>query len=360
MGIYDSRQWLEDISRIVETLPGLSELSGKAVLVTGASGLVCSALIDVLIRYNETHEREAIRILAAGRNEEKILRRFAPYTDKSYLSFVEYDATKSSNLSDTSCEYIIHGASNSSPRAIMKAPVDTMTANFDGLKSLLEHARSCKTKRVLYISSSEVYGKSSRNEPLKEEDYGYIDLLNPRNSYSVGKRAAETLCVSYATEYGAETVIARPGHIYGPTAAPEDDHVSSAWAYAAARGENIVMKSDGCQLRSYCYCLDCASAILTILLKGENMTAYNVSNSHSVITIKEMAEFLAEAGGVKLLRETADEQEQRGFNPMTNSSLDSTKLEALGWKGNYTAQEGFSHTVDILRERIGSDQAYAG
>ena len=112
------------------------------------------------------------------------------------------------------------------------------------------------------------------------------------------------------------------------------------------------MKSDGSQLRSYCYCLDCASAMITIMLKGEKGDAYNISNPNSVITIKEMAEILAEAGGGKLHREKANEQEKRGFNPMENSSLDSDKLQALGWKGSFSAQEGLSHTVAILRERI--------
>lgn len=352
MNIYDCKQWWADLSKIVESLPELSALNGKTILVSGASGLVCSALIDVLICYNETHTEGAIKILAAGRSKEKIQRRFAPYDGKDYFSFVAFDASQEGNLSDAPCDYIIHGASNASPSVIMSEPVETMNANLDGLKRLLDHARSCQAKRVLYISSSEVYGNNDKNEPSKEEDYGYIDLLNLRNSYSVSKRAAETLCISYAAEYGMETVIARPGHIYGPTATLTDNRVSSAWAYAAARGEDIVMKSDGSQLRSYCYCLDCASAILKILLKGKNGNAYNISNPRSVITIKEMAELLAETGGVNLLREKAGEQEKRGFNPMQNSSLDSTKLQALGWNGCFSAKEGLSHTVAILRERI--------
>ena len=145
-------------------------------------------------------------------------------------------------------------------------------------------------------------------------------MLNSRNSYSVGKRAAETLCVSYADEDGVESVIVRPGHIYGPTATRSDNRVSSAWAYDVAEGKDIAMKSDGAQIRSYCYCLDCASAILKVLLRGENCQAYNISNPDSVINIRQMAELLAKSAGVQLKMEFPSEEEKKGFNPIVVKS----------------------------------------
>jgi nucleoside-diphosphate-sugar epimerase len=235
---------------------------------------------------------------------------------------------------------------------IIKEPVETMLSNFLGMKYLLDYAKQVGAKRILYISSSEVYGKKENSEPFREDEYGAIDLLNPRNSYSIGKRAAETLCASYAAEYEIESVIVRPGHIYGPTASPQDNRVSSAWAYAAARGEDIVMKSDGAQLRSYCYCLDCAAAMLKVLLRGENVHAYNISNPESIITIRQMGEILAKAGQVKLIREEAGEEEKKGFNPMSNSSLESKNLQGLGWQGLFDAETGLRHTVTILRGQI--------
>ena len=112
------------------------------------------------------------------------------------------------------------------------------------------------------------------------------------------------------------------------------------------------MKSDGSQLRSYCYCLDCASAILKVLLCGENLHAYNISNPDSIISIREMAQLLADAAGVKLIREEASADEKKSFNPMSNSSLESISLEGLGWKGLFDAAKGFGHTVDILKDMI--------
>lgn len=349
MSIYNSQLWISDVDETVTALPELKELAGKSVMITGCTGLICSAVADILIRWNERHN-EKITILAAGRSKAKITERFAPYDRESWFVFVPYDASSADNMLTLPCDYIIHGASNASPNKIVKEPVETMLSNFLGLKYLLDYAKEKGTKRVLYISSSEVYGKKDGNRPFKPDEYGYIDLLNARNSYSIGKRAAETLCASYADEYGVDSVIVRPGHIYGPTAVKSDNRVSSAWAYDAAQGKNIVIKSDGAQIRSYCYCMDSASAILTVLLKGEKVHAYNISNPDSIINIRQMAEFLTDAAGVELKMELPTEAERKGFNPMINSSLDSTELLHLGWKGVFDAKRGLSHTVEILKE----------
>lgn len=351
MTIYESKIWLADLDKVLAGLPELEEMAGKSVLVTGCTGLICSAVVDVLIRWNKTHV-DKIKILAAARSEKKVIKRYAPYVAEDWFAFVPYDASATDNHFTEHSDYIIHGASNATPGKIMKEPVETMLDNVLGVKYLLDYAKVSNAKRVLFISSSEVYGKKENVDSYHPGEYGYIDLLNSRNSYSVGKRAAETLCVSYADEYGVEAVIARPGHIYGPTASPSDNRVSSAWAYDVAKGKDIVMKSDGAQIRSYCYCLDCASAILKVLLKGQNCQAYNISYPDSVINIRQMAELLAKSSGVKLKMELPTEEEKKGFNPMNNSSLDSTELLALGWKGLFDAELGFKHTVSILKEMM--------
>ena len=348
MTLYDSQIWVNDIDTVISFIPELKKLKKKNVLITGAAGLVCSSVADILIRYNEIASAE-IQIYAAGRNEHKMKERFSTYYDKDYFHFVPYDSSRTDNQFDFQSDYIIHGAANSSPKKIVKEPVETMLGNFFGIKYLLDYARESETKRILYISSSEVYGKKDRKSAAKEYDYGYIDILDSRNSYSIGKQSAETLCISYADEYGLDSVIARPGHIYGPTANITDNHVSSFWAYNAAMGQDIVMKSDGSQIRSYVYCLDCAAAILKILICGKKSKAYNISNPNSIISIKEMAQLLCAAGNVKMRLETASLDEKKGFNPMIDSSLDSSSLIELGWKGCFDADTGFSHTVQILK-----------
>ena len=199
MTIYDSELWIEDVDRVIAANPWISELSGKSIIITGIGGLVCSPIADILIRYNETKpaDYKNVKIIAAARSESRIHDRFGVYADKDYFQFVKYDATDPICGLTVHSDYIIHGASNSSPDRITKEPVETMLSNFIGLYGLLKFARENGISRVLYISSSEVYGSKEGNEPYKEGQYGFIDLLKSRNSYSVGKRAAggtEDIC----------------------------------------------------------------------------------------------------------------------------------------------------------------------
>lgn len=349
MTVNDSKQWISDLDLALSDLSELRELEGSYILITGATGLICSAIVDMLIRYNEQHENK-IHVVAACRRYETYYRRFEQYCNRDYLHFAEYDATRFDNVIEYPVDYIIHGASNASPDKISSEPVETMLANFAGTLNLMQIAKQHCAKRLLYISSSEIYGKKEHIEPYMENDYGFVDPLCKRNAYSISKRAAETLCVSFAEEYGMVPVIVRPGHIYGPTASPKDSRASSVFAYASAMRNAIVMKSKGEQIRSYCYCVDCASAILKVLFCGASCEAYNISNTESIISIRDMAEMFAKVGDVNIWDEEASQEEKATFNPMSNSSLNSEKLIGLGWKGHFGAYEGLSHTINILRE----------
>ena len=109
------------------------------------------------------------------------------------------------------------------------------------------------------------------------------------------------------------------------------------------------MKSKGEQLRSYCYAIDCATALLTIMLRGKTAEAYNVSNERSNVTIHEMAEAFAKAGNAELVMEGATEKEKAGYNLMNMSALDNTKLKDLGWNGAFDMKTGAIRTIECLR-----------
>ena len=224
-----------------------------------------------------------------------------------------------------------------------------MFANLCGLKSLLDFAKQNPYTRLLYVSSSEVYGKKEEKRPYMESDYGFVDILNPRACYPSSKRAAETMCAAYKDEFDVDFVVVRPGHIYGPSITNTDSRASAQFTRKAKAGEDIIMKSAGLQLRSYCYTLDCASAILTVLIKGESGEAYNISNSQSVVTIRELAECMAKTAGVKVVFEQASDQELKSYNMMDNSSLNSEKLEVLGWKGYFDLEKGINATIDYYK-----------
>ena len=346
MSIWKSETYRTDICGAAPQLD-MEKLRCKRILITGATGLICSAIVDLLIHSNLEYGTD-IAIYAAGRSESKIVARF-PHGKDFGLVPVVYDATRAVDF-DFSVDYIIHGASNASPDKYVSEPVDTLTANVLGVANLLDYARKTGAKKTIYVSSSEVYGKLSHGKPLVEDEYGDVDILAVRSAYAMGKRAAETLCIGYHSQYGMDVSIVRPGHIYGPTAQNSDNRVSSAFVRQAIQGENIVMKSAGTQLRSYCHCIDCATAILAVLTRGISSQAYNISNRNAVITIRQMSEIIARYAKVELIMDVPNGTEIAAFNPMDNSSLNSEKLERLGWRGKFDADTGFAHTIKALQE----------
>lgn len=354
MNLYSSQTYLDDLQYVIGENDWLAKFEGKTLLVTGVSGLICSSLVDLLLYYHEMTGGD-ITIYAAGRDWEKMKRRFSRFSSSPCLKYTVYNAGKA-NIFDFDADYIIHGASNAFPAVIQAHPIETMKGNFCGMLELLDYAECHRVSNTVFISSSEIYGSKSSAEPFTEEEYGYIDLLNPRSAYSMGKRAAETLCASYASEKSVPVSIVRPGHIYGPTASRSDNRVSSAFAYDAAAGRELVLKSDGSQIRSYCYMLDCATAILKVALKGKTATAYNVSNPQSIMSIREMAAMFARYGNVPLRFELPTGAEKAAFNPMPNSSLNSDRLQELGWRGAFGSDKGIEHTVRILREALSGEE----
>lgn len=228
--------------------------------------MICSAVVEILYYLNSRHNFN-MQITLGGKSWDKIKQRFPFILDGENFSFCYYDAQQDSDLNNVIADYIIHGASLADPFSLIHNPVEAMLCNLNGLVSLLKLVKNHNPKsRLLFISSSEVYGNKTRSDPALEDDYGYVDFLDPRACYPSSKRAAETLCSSYAYEYGVDSVIARPGHIYGPSILPTDSRASAQFTRSAVAGKDIVMKSSGNQLRSYCYTLDCASALFAILL----------------------------------------------------------------------------------------------
>lgn len=342
-----SEQFDNEYKKVLKANPHLCKLQNCSILITGATGLICSTIIDLLLYCNKAHSLH-ISLYLAGRNKEKLCKRFEAYSEGTDFFFIQYDSSKEF-VTDLCFDYIIHGASNSHPESISKEPVETILSNVVGLYSLLRIAAKSSTTRLLYISSSEVYGTKKDNAAYSEEDYGYVDILNPRSSYPSSKRCAETLCSSFATEYGVDFVIVRPGHVYGPQQQESDSRASAQFIRNAVYDKCIVLKSYGTQLRSYLFSLDCASAILTVLLKGTCGEAYNLSNKDSIVTIKAFAETLSKQVGTNIVFDIKREEEKEKNNAMTNSALSSKKIESLHWKGLYSLLEGISVTIRELK-----------
>lgn len=348
--ILDSDLYNADIQKTALALKWIAFPKSSTFFITGSTGLICSTVVDVLFYLNKAYNLKW-KIIAGARDLEKANGRFYKYIGDNSFSILKYDALSPFTFAEK-IDYIIHGAGNAYPAVFCSNPVDTIISGILGLKQVLEYGVE-NHSRILYISSSEVYGQLIAGNPIKENEYGCLDILNPRSAYPIGKIACENLCAGFINQYSSDCIIVRPGHVYGPTASIKDNRVSSEFMYLSAQGKNIVLKSKGEQIRSYCYCLDCASAIIAVLFAGQKGEAYNISNSKSICSIAEMAKYMALAGNVNCIYELPNEKEKTTFNPMANSALNSEKLETLGWKAVFEKEEGFEHSVRICKEILG-------
>ncbi len=322
-----------------------NKLSGKNILVTGATGLIGSCVVDVLMN----HLGIDYHVYASGRNEKRLSTRFAKYIQSPFFHILVHDVTEPLN-SDMDFHFIIEGAGVASPQLYSKDPVSVMKSNFCGVDNLLSYGVRHNLQKLLYISSGEIYGEGD-GRVFVENYSGYVDCTTLRACYPSAKRASETLCVSYAHQYGIDVSIARPCHIYGPFFSDSDNRVYAQFIRNILNGEDIVMKSTGAQYRSWCYVVDCASALLYILLKGHSGEAYNIADASSNITIKELAEMIADIGGKKVVIELPSDVEKAGFNVVSKSLFSTAKLENLGWSIYGSMREKILKTIGVLNEK---------
>ena len=337
--------FVSDLLQIFEKDLPWEELSSRRILVTGSTGLIGGCLVDALM----LNPNRNYQLFASGRNKQRALDRFKEYVECDDFHFLEYDVLYPLNC-DVDFDYIIHAASYASPNAFVQNPVEVMKSNIIGVSNLIEYGLAHQMKRFLYISTGEIYGEGD-GRVFDEEYSGYVNCLIPRSCYPSSKRAAETLCVSYAAEYGADVVIARPCHVYGPNFSEKDNRVYAQFIRNILNDSDIIMKSTGEQFRSWCYVVDCVSALLYVLLKGEKGQAYNIADSQSVISIKELAETIAEIGNKSVIMEVPSVSESLGYNVVTKSVFLTEKLEALGWSVEGTMKEKLEKTLKYERAR---------
>lgn len=337
------RTYQSDIKNI-STLTNLqwNKFSGKNILVTGATGLIGSCIVDILMNRDNID----FHVYAAGRNHIRAERLFKKYITLPSFHFIEMDVTDEIK-SDVPFHYILSCASGANPVVYSTLPVDTMMTNILGVDNLIKYGITHDLEKFIYVSSGDVYGEGDGR--IFSEDYsGYVNPMVLRSCYPSAKRAAEALCVAYASQYGVDINVVRPCHVYGPKFTESDSRAYAQFLRNAVSGKNIVLKSAGTQVRSWCYVVDCASAILFVTLLGKSGNAYNIADRNTNLSIKEFAESIAACVGLDVVMEIPNEIESAGFNTVTKSLFDTHKLEALGWRPISDYINNIRITIDYL------------
>ena len=332
----------EDIKEFVNSFELSDCLVYSNILVTGATGLIGSTLVHCLLALNR-----GIGITCPVRSIIKAKEVFGEEAGR--IHFIECNLIEYvNNLREKDVfQYIVHCASPTSGKYMTEHPVETYMLAINSTHAILEYAKKTKAS-VVYVSSLEYYGQNFDDKDINEVMQGYVDNSDPRSSYPLGKRSAEFLCTAYSQQYDVNVKVARLTQTFGAGVASDDNRVFAQFARSVINSTDIILHSKGESAKPYCYTTDCISAILYILLKGEKGEAYNVANSDTYISIREMAEFLQNNFNpqIKILIE---ENPEMGYAPVTRLNLSTIKLAALGWSPKYDLKEMYARLITGMK-----------
>ena len=327
------------------------DMRGKTVLITGGTGLLGFNLISAL-SYAALYREIPLRILALIRDEERAKARFRELLDVGAPIFFLHGDLMDIPSIEENVDYIIHGASPTASRYFAEHPVETIRENLTGAVSLLEMACEKQIQAFLFLSSMEVYGALHRREKVNEMHESFVNTMQPRSSYPEVKRMIESLCCSYAAEYGVPAKVIRLTQTFGAGVHQNENRVFAQFMRSALSGEDIVLKTKGGTEHSYLYTADAVTAILSVLLCGKNGEAYNAANEVAYCSIREMAECVAHLPIVQekygspvgvVIRE--DEKSAAVYPPELYMNLDTKKIQTLGWQPRWGLQDMFERMM---------------
>lgn len=336
------------------TLVNWDRFRNKTVLITGAYGMLASYITFFLISLNERDPSYNVHIIAVCRDRRKAFKRFGDYIERPYFSVVESDVCSKLDLPEK-INFIIHAASPASSQYYGVNPTGVLLPNVLGTYNMLELAQADHVEGFLYFSSAEIYGKLDK-EGIFENDSGYLNAMDVRNCYAESKRMGENMCKCWQHQYHVPAKVVRPTHTYGPTMdLVNDNRVFAEFVANAVKGEDIIMKSDGCAKRNFCYIVDATLGYFKVLLDGIPGEAYNVSNEKGHISISELARLIVDLfpeKNMKIIIE--DRPKDASYIENTNRLqpiLSTEKLRALGWNPNFDVRNGFRRTIQSFLER---------
>ena len=338
--------YADDVERLAALDLPWSTLDGKKMLLTGATGMIGTTLVDVLMRKGN------VKIYAAGRKKASAEARFGEYFDNPNFEFMPMDVN-ALDVDDLSkrlkVDVIIHAASNTHPVQYATDPVGSIMSNILGTYNLLELGRRIEIERFMFVSSVEIYGQARGDDVFDEKYCGYIDCNTMRAGYPEGKRAGETLCQAYISKFGMDVVIPRLSRCYGSTMRLDDSKAMSQFIMNGVKREDIVLKSEGLPRYSYCYSSDAVGGLFYCLFKGKSGEAYNVSDSSEIMSLRQIAEYIAEISDRKVVFEIPDAIQSAGFSKVVKGVMVNDKLKALGWTPHDDTRSGVKKTIEILR-----------
>jgi UDP-glucuronate decarboxylase len=356
----------KDLDFIVDTLEKeFDALSGKNLLITGGAGFLGYYLVQSVLHWNNCNKDKKQIILWIFDNFIRgVPKWISVFKQRHDVQIVKHDITTPLPDTNVTFSYIVHAASIASPTYYRLYPIETMEANVQGLRNLLDYALKRKesdepVEGFLFLSSSEIYGDPDRRHiPTSETYRGNVSCTGPRSCYDESKRYGETLCVNFSRHHLLPIKMARPFNNYGPGLKITDKRVVPDFAQNIFSRKDIVMFSDGTPTRTFCYVADAIIGYYKILVNGRPGEAYNIGVTEPEISIMELAELLADIGrnhfgySGKIIKRMSEDMEYLADNP-NRRCPDITKAGTqLGYAPSIGLDEGLLRTMCWYSENL--------
>jgi UDP-glucuronate decarboxylase len=309
---------------------------GATVLVTGATGTIGGAVARTLSAASAAHGL-GLTLALHGRDVTRGRRLEHELTAR----FIAGDVR---DLSPAGCgldrlDYVFHGAGVTASARMVAEPDLVVATAVDGTRATLDLARALGASGVVCASSMEVYGQGLTGV-VTESDMGSLDPHDLRRSYPEAKRRAEALAAEYWAEHGLRTANARLALTFGAGVPndPANTRVPLQFARAVLEGRDIELHTDGAGLTNVCYLGDAVRALLLLATEGARGEAYNVANPEATMTVRQMAEVVAQDvadGAIEVVIRPPRDLAARGYAPPASHRLATDKIAALGWRPRY-------------------------
>ena len=326
----------------------------KTIIVTGATGLIGSHLVERLMEAENTH------VIAISRNEEKLKTVFEKYLLNSKFSIIAQDASLPFPVLDKDVDMIFHAASPISGQIIADSPVDVIEPNIFGIKNCLDFLKEQEDKkrirgRLIVFSSATVYGNLSQEDLcVAEDDTSTAISLDSLNApYSESKRMVEVLVKAYYRQYKVDSVIARCSYVYGYSYY-QPNTAFYEFINRACKQENITINNGGLARRDNIYVEDVVSGLLCLGEHGKSAESYNLSSGAEMgnfVAADEMAEIIAEVSREKYgIDINVDYVTEKNLPRRPGIILDNSKIRELGWRLETSIKQGIEKTVSAYKE----------
>lgn len=334
------------------------QMSGGRLLIAGGAGFLGYYLVQSALHWNQSNPTASpIGVIVADSFVRGVPDWLTGLKGVPGLTLLTHDVTRPLPPSIGRLDYLIHAASIASPIYYRKFPIETMDANVNGLRHMLDYceaqaAAGTPVQGMLFYSSSEIYGDPTpENIPTPETYRGYVSCTGPRACYDESKRYGETLCVNFAQQRGVPVKMARPFNNYGPGLKITDGRVIPDFARNILEGRDIVMLSDGSPKRTFCYVADAVAGYYKILVRGQPGEAYNIGVETPEISVAELAERMVALGRDlfgyrgKVVRQQSADAQYLVDNPNRRCPVITKARTELGFDPHVVVDEGLRRSL---------------